>query len=299
MKHDIITIGSAMLDVLLKSDHFTVAPVDDQLMVCEIYGGKMDVEEAIMCSGGAATNTAVSFARQGFRVGSVAEIGVDVAAQIIWDDLKREGVDTQFLVQNQSERTALSSILVAKDGSRSAMTFRGGAHHLHEKDIDFTGLTHVRAIHLSNVGDIELIKKIHAFCRENRIFLSWNPSKSEAEEFFLRQQAGEGICDALFLNDQEWEAVSKSEARIFRAARMLVITRGKKGGEVVIDGKHTSYTVNDSKVIDETGAGDAFAAGFVGAHLRGASLDEALSFAGENAASVVGYLGAKEGLLRI
>ncbi|SRR5258708_4640608 len=299
MKFDIVTIGSAVLDVLVKSSQFKVAPVGGELMICEIYGGKVDVDEAVIVSGGAATNTAVSFARQGFVAACIGELGVDIAAQVIWDDLHRESVHTRLLVQEKTEHTGISSILVASDGSRSAMTFRGSAHELRIPDINFDGIRDLRAIHLSNVGDMDLVHRVQEHCQEYRIFLSWNPSKGEAEEFFLKQNTESNqVCDVLFLNDQEWEAVKKNEGSVKRAAKMLVITRGKNGGEVIINGVSTTYQAKVVSVVDETGAGDAFASGFVGAHLRGEPLAKALEFAVDNASSVVGYMGAKSGLLK-
>lgn len=297
---DVVTIGSAVLDVLLKSEHFTVAPVGKELMVCEIYGGKMDVDEAMIASGGAATNTAVSFARQGFVVACVVEVGVDVPAQIIWDDIHREGVHTRYMVVQKDEHTGISSILVSKDGSRSAMTFRGAARQLHVHDVRLDLFDNVRAIHLSSVGDLDLIRKVSEHCLSHHIFFSWNPSKGEAEEFFLRQAPPKGVfCDALFVNDIEWEAIERKRTTVEQSAKMLVITRGRKGGEVIRGGVSTPYTAKVVAVVDETGAGDAFASGFIGAHLRGESLEAALTFAVDNASSVVGYMGAKAGLLRI
>src|SRR5260221_11716667 len=104
---------------------------------------------------------------------------------------------------------------------------------------------------------------------ERRIFMSWNPSKAEAEEMFLRQKVTAKLCDVLFLNDQEWEAVQKSEGNIRTAAPTIIVTRGKKGGDVMMGGKTLHYEARVVQAVCETGAGDAFAAGFVGAHLRG------------------------------
>lgn len=299
MNYDIVSIGSAVLDVHLKSDSFLVAPVHHQMMVCEIYGGKMEVEEAKVSSGGAATNTAVSFARQGFVVGCVAEVGVDVAAQVIWDDLHRDGVHTRLLIQEPNEQTGISAILVAKDGSRSAIVFRGAAYRLKASDVPFEKLMNLRALHLSAVGDLELIRKVSEHCHHHNIFFSWNPSKSDAEEFFLRQPVSQGFSDILFLNDLEFAAVKSAERVVVSSTKILVVTRGNKGGEVYFEGKKHSYVAKPVTAVSSTGAGDAFAAGFVGAHLRGEPLDQAIRFAVENASSVIGYMGAKEGLLKI
>lgn len=300
MNYDIVTIGSAVLDVHLRSQAFTVTPVRHQLMVCEIYGGKMDIEEAAISSGGAATNTAVSFARQGFVVGCVAEIGVDPAAQVIWDDLHRDGVHTRLLVQEEGERTGISVLLVAADGSRSALVYRGAARQLQEADIPFAKLEGVRAIHLSGVGGAyPLIRRVSEFCREKKIFFSWNPSKGEAEELFLKQKLPAGFCDVLFLNDLEFEAVSKAESVVMASAKIVAVTRGPKGGELYTGGKKILFAARPVKAVSATGAGDAFASGFVGAHLRGEPLEKCLDFAVESASSVIGYMGAKEGLLKI
>lgn len=299
MNYDIVTIGSAVLDLHVKSDIFTVAPVRHQLMVCEIYGGKTDVEDARLSSGGAATNTAVSFARQGFVVGCVAEVGRDVAAQVIWDDLHRDGVHTRLLVEKEDKRTGISAILVAEDGSRSVMTYRGAAHDLEIADVPFEKIQDVRAIHLSSVGSTELIRKVSEFCHQRNIFLSWNPSKAEAEELFLKQKMTPNFCNMLFLNDLEWDAVKKMEHAVLQSAEVFVVTRGDKGGEVYTRGEKQVFQAKATKAVCATGAGDAFASGMVGAHLRGESLSSAIQFGIDNSASVVGYIGAKEGLLRI
>jgi len=295
----VITIGSAVLDVLFKSKQFTVAPVDHQLMLCEIYGGKMDVEDAVIASGGAGTNTAVSFERQGLHAAAISEIGVDVAAQIIWDDLDREGVDTSFLIEEKAERTGISALLVAADGSRSAMTYRGAAHMLSRSDIPFDRLQ-TEWIHVSSIGNPSLIVELAAYCAGHHIHLSWNPSKAEAEELFLRTKLPAGrFADVLFLNDIEWAAVEQKASMIHSMVQTLVITKGKQGGVVYQGDQEYPYEATTGvSVVDETGAGDAFASGFVGTLIRGGSLHDAIGFGIENATGVIAHMGAKEGLLK-
>lgn len=299
MQLDVVSIGSAVLDVLLKSDKFTVTPVHQELMLCELYGGKMDVADATIVSGGAGTNTAVSFARQGFKTAAVCELGVDIAAQVIWDDLQREGVATDHLIQEPDERTGISAVLVAGDGSRSAMTYRGASHMLDLKDLQFDHLQTLRAIHLSSVGNVDDIAAVSAHCQKHNIFLSWNPSKAEVEEIFLRcTDLDRFRTKVMFVNDQEWEAIKSQEAKVRRVAETIIITRGKAGGDILTTAGDSQYVAEVVKdVVDETGAGDAFAAGFTGAILRGKSKEEAVKFGVANATSVVRHLGAKAGLL--
>jgi sugar/nucleoside kinase (ribokinase family) len=236
---DIISIGSAVLDLIFKSDQFVPHSVDGDLMLCEIYGGKANVQEATLSSGGSATNTAVGFARQGLKAGIIAEIGKDVQAQVILDELMREKIDISLLVEESGEQTAMSAVLVATDGSRSAMTFRGASHMLSPQDIPFDRIKAVPWIHLGSIGSPDLIRQIFLFCREHKISLSWNPGKGELEEV-VKNSVGdfEKSCTVICINDQEFAAVSEKKSFLEELTDILLITKGKQGGEVWRDGKN-------------------------------------------------------------
>lgn len=300
MNIDIVSIGSAVLDVLLKSVHFTAHSVDGELMLCEIYGGKVEVEEASLTSGGAGTNTAVSFRRQGLQSAVIAEVGRDVPAQIIIDELEHEGVDTSFLIEEHEEKTAMSGILVAANGARSVLTYRGASKMLTPKDIPFDRLASISHIHLSSIGNPDLIRELFLFCKKHAIQLSWNPSGSELEEIVLRSgRSFPHVCSVVFMNELEYEVVEKHFDTVLSMSETVVVTRGKEGGEVWDKGKKMTYQAQPVQAISELGAGDAFAAGFVGARIRGELLEGAIEFAKRNAASVVQHLGSKPGLLRV
>lgn len=295
---DIVSIGSAVIDVILKSSQFTAHSLEGELMLCEVYGGKANVEEAILTSGGAGTNTAVAFARQGLKAGVIAEVGEDTLAQIIIDEIEKEGVITDMLVEEVGEQTGMSAVLVAQNGSRSALTFRGAAGMLTPSDIPFERLKSVPWIHLSSIGNSDLIRQIFLFCREHSIKLSWNPGKNEVLDIVTTSVGDfEGCCEVVFLNELEFDAVKDHQDFLTSLSRILVVTRGKEGGEVYQSGKKTSYVGKTVPVVCELGAGDAFASGFVGALYKNEPLETAISQGLENGASVVGHLGAKKGLL--
>lgn len=298
MSFDIVTIGSAVLDVLLRSSQFSSHQVAGELMLCEISGGKVDVEEAMLCSGGAGTNTAVSFARQGFHTGIVAEIGIDAPAQLIIDELQREQVDTSLIIEEAEEQTGMSAILVASDGSRSAMTFRGAAKQLSHKDIPFTVLEQVSAIHLSSIGNADLVREIALFSKEKGIHLSWNPSAAELKDVVL--QSSESLHQSIqvvCVNDLEYEEIQDHQGSLSKIASTIIVTKGRDGGEVLANGSKHPYLAKPVIAVSELGAGDAFISGFVGATLLKQSIEEAILRGTQNAASVVQHLGAKKGLL--
>ena len=117
--YDVVTIGSAVLDIFMKSDKFKVVQSSDipgGIAMCEVYGGKMEVEEVLIVSGGGATNTAVSFARKELKTAIVAEMGNDPQSLLIHKDLEQDMVDTRLLVQEPSETTAVSVVLISADG---------------------------------------------------------------------------------------------------------------------------------------------------------------------------------------
>lgn len=295
---DVVSIGSAVVDVILKSSQFRPHSLGGELMLCEVYGGKADVEEAILTSGGAGTNTAVAFARQGFHVGVVAEVGVDILAQIIVDELDKEHVRADLLIEEKEEKTGVSAVLVADDGSRSALTFRGAAKMLDPSDIPFSMLESVPWIHLSSIGNPELIRQIFLFCRQHKISLSWNPSKAEVVEI-VKNTIGDfsRCCKVTFLNELEYAAIQEKEQLLREMSEIVVVTRGKKGGEVYMDGQKIAYEGKIVPVVCELGAGDAFASGFVGALLKNHPISTAIDWGLQNGASVVQDMSAKKGLL--
>src|SRR5258708_25008866 len=106
--HDVITIGSATVYIFMKSDQFHLQQSDGGVLLCQEYGSKIDISEFEIQSGGAGTNTAVGFSRMGFKTAAVVEIGKDFLAQVIYDELTREHVNTLYVVSEKSEKTAVS-----------------------------------------------------------------------------------------------------------------------------------------------------------------------------------------------
>ena len=88
--YDVVTIGSTLVDIFIKSDEFSVKKTSDGLMLCELLGDKVEVDELIMTSGGGASNAAVGFARQGFQTAIISELGKDALAEKVLRDLQEE-----------------------------------------------------------------------------------------------------------------------------------------------------------------------------------------------------------------
>jgi ribokinase len=298
--HDILTIGSATVDIFMKSADFHLQPTDAGVLLCQEYGGKLDIDQFKMRSGGAGTNTAVGFQRMGFRAAAVVEIGKDMFGQVIWDDLKRENVDTEFIVTEKTEETAVSVMLISAEGGRSAMTHRGASSFLEARDIPWDSLAHSRWVHLSNVsGNSELLLTLFDHLKRTKVGLSWNPGHKELEMLTTGKLQVQYIpCDILVMNREEWALLQKVQPEVQRYIPFIIITNGKLGGDLYIKGHYEHhYDQQMVHTIQETGAGDAFCVGFVSAHLMGKSPVEGCQWGAKNAAHVVQFMDAKSGLL--
>ncbi len=299
---DIITIGSATADIFMKSAQFHLQPTSDGVLLCQEYGGKIDVDQFELQSGGAGTNTAVGFSRLGFKTATVVEIGKDVFAQVIWDDLKREKVNTDYVVAEKTEETAVSALLISAEGGRSALTHRGAASMLEARDLPWDVLNQTRWIHLSNVGaNMELLSQLFTFLQKSSVGLSWNPGRKELELLAEHKlQVDHLACDILVMNKEEWQIVQSVQHHLLQKISQVIVTDGRRGGELYLKGQYQfHYTCPEIEVVQETGAGDAFTVGFVSAHLLGKDPQECSLWGVKNAASVVKHMGAKTGLLRL
>ncbi|MBW7955297.1 carbohydrate kinase family protein [Patescibacteria group bacterium] len=298
--HDITTIGSATVDIFMKSPEFQLEKADKGVLLCQEYGGKIDIEDFFWQSGGAGTNTAVGFARMGFKTAAVVEIGKDIFGQCVYDELRKDNVDTGFVVSEVGEQTAVSTIMISSQGGRSILTHRGASGMLEARDIPWELLQNSRWIHLSNVSaNTELIFQLFDNVRSSLIGMSWNPGKKELELIASGKIRPEHIpCDILMMNKEEWEILKDVQEMLLDTIEQVVITDGKKGGHVYMKHHYDyEYKAGDVQAVQETGAGDAFLVGYVSAHLLGKDIEECCQWGVKNSGSVITHMGAKTGLL--
>jgi sugar/nucleoside kinase (ribokinase family) len=178
------------------------------------------------------------------------------------------------------------------------MTFRGAAKQLSHKDIPFTQLEQVPAIHLSSIGNADLVREIAIFSKEKGIHLSWNPSAAELKDVVLQSsEVLHNSIQVVCVNDLEYEEIHDHQESLNKIATTIIVTKGKEGGEVFSNGSNYPYLAKPVIAVSELGAGDAFISGFVGGRLLKMSIEESILRGTQNAASVVQHLGAKKGLL--
>lgn len=302
---DVITIGSALVDIFIHSGQFMLRQEGDLTYVCQIYGDKIEVDKFDFLTGGGGSNTAVGFARRGYDTSVVTETGRDVWSNYILDELTRERVHTTFIQVEKKEQTGGSVILVGNDGGRTVMVHRGAASMLDPKDIPSDKVSEARWVHMSSIsGRHDTLNTVFEAVRnssrqDQKTRLSWNPGKRE-----LALIAADAIdmakvpCTILIVNKQEWDSIQNVHQVVHDTIEQIVVTDGRNGGAIYCHGECLhQYEVSPIEAKEETGAGDAFSVGYISGYLEGKSIEAATQMGQENAASVVQHVGAKPGLL--
>ncbi len=303
----ILAIGKGTQDVFLKSDEFDPHTKGKHVFTELPLGLKMEVEDVTFATGGNATNVAVTFARQGLESGYLWGLGEDPASQSILNDLDKEGVDTTNVVQNETFQSGYSVIMIATNGERTILNHRGrafgrtGRHNFNLdaiKDYDW--------IYPTSLGDggLPLLREIVDTAEKHGVKVMLNPAGPELAERDKLIALLEGV-DVLCTNREEMQMLVSGETCEELALHALnyvpvVIVSDGPNGVVATDGKTLvrAGMYEDVPVIDRTGAGDAFASGFLSQWAQGKSLKDSVVFASANSTSVVGKIGAKAGILK-
>jgi sugar/nucleoside kinase (ribokinase family) len=302
----IIAIGAAVQDVFLSnSDEFT--PVSDkaaheQFMQLEL-GAKANVNKITFSTGGGATNAAVTFARQGLHAAFMGAIGHDPAGQAVLDALDQEGVDTSHLFYNNRYNTGYSVLLLAPNGERTILTYRGASTHYDSRHFELHG-TNAQWIYVSTLnGNMELLHKLFTQAALLGIGVMFNPGKGELKHLAKLKPLLEDVAVLLVNKDEAKQIVGGEDLEeitrhLTHYVPTAIVTDGPNG-VMATDGKTIvrAGMYEDVKVIDRTGAGDAFGSGFLAKWATDESLANSIIFASANSTSVVTKIGAKAGIL--
>jgi sugar/nucleoside kinase (ribokinase family) len=302
----ILSIGAAVQDVFLShSDEFK--PVTDKaahevFMKLEL-GAKADVNHITFSTGGGATNAAVTFARQGLHAQFMGTIGHDPAGLSVLDDLDTEGVDTAGVSYSERYKTGYSVLLLAPNGERTILTYRGASTHYDPKNFDLTDIDADWLYVSSMAGSMEAIDKIFTDAKRKGMKIMFNPGKGELAQTAKLKALLEDV-DVLSVNREEMQTIvegSELEELALHALHYVPVAIVSDGpnGVVATDGKTIvrAGMYEDVKVIDRTGAGDAFGSGFLSQWAQNKGLKQAIVFASANSTSVVTKIGAKAGIL--
>ncbi len=302
--YDVITVGAATLDTFLLAKDFSSYTEGHEEYLIVPASTKIDIPDIATETGGGATNTAATFCRAGLRTACMAKVGLDGPGREVERYLEKEKI-TSLLVIDRSHQTGVSVVLKGKNGEDTILTHRGAGYEYRKSDFSLVGQQSKWLYITSLAGDLGLLARLLKWANEQGVRVAVNPGSLEIAKrtrlVRLLKQA-----DVVVLNSDEMKSLLNvpdvptglEEAR--RALWHTVVVTDSKDGSWVLDGSYLYHAgiSKKVKVIDRTGAGDAYGAGLIASIIRGQSMQEAMSFAAANATSVISYIGAKVGILR-
>jgi len=327
---DVLTLGNAIVDVFAQTD-------DAFLVAQKVHKGAMQLidenraEElysvmgpATIISGGSGANTAVGAASLGARAGFIGKVRDDELGRLFAHDLRAVNVSYEVAFATEGPATARSFILVTPDGERTMNTYLGACQNLTPEDVDPETVKAASVVYLEGyLWDPPAAKEAFrkavqiAHAAGNRVALTLSDTfcVDRYRDEFL-ELIRDGSLDILFANIHELKSLyqTSDEATALAALReekvLGAITRSADGALVVTreETKAVSAFPVD-RVVDTTGAGDLFAAGFLAGLTQGLELTDCARLGGLAAAEVIGHIGARpqadlrnlarqEGLLR-
>lgn len=307
---DIVSIGSATMDVVIGLDEYRTADVPEFVTgkgLCFPLASKLEVKKIVFTSGGGGTNAAVTFSRQGLKTACVGVVGNNLNGQELLNELTKEGIDVSYFQKHKDDFTAYSVILVDRSGERTILSYKGEGQHFDVARIAFDKLK-TKWLFLDSLGGhFDLLEMLVNWAVKNKVKLAINPGGKELAHGLDKLRPFLKSFSIFWVNQEEAAKLTgidyKNEAELFEfmdelIGGIFVMTKGPEG-MVVSDGTNVYRAgVPDSPVTERTGAGDASCSGFVAEYLRSGDIEKAIQFATANASSVVAQYGAKAGILK-
>jgi sugar/nucleoside kinase (ribokinase family) len=315
---DVVCIGSAIVDVIAQSDEAfldrhgmvkgSMGLLFDEDKVHALYG---DMPAAVETSGGSAANTAAGLASLGSRVGFVGKVADDLLGEVFTHDLRATGVEFDPLLIGSAAdgpATARCLIVVTPDAERTMNTFLGVSARLGPDDIDADLVARAAVVYTEGyLWDPPDAKKAIVKAMETARATGARSSFSLSDPFCVDRHREEFLelianhVDVLFANESEItslyqvDSFDEAAARVAGHCEIAALTRGAAGATVITsDGQRIDvHAARVDRVVDTTGAGDLFAAGFLHGLTRGLPHATSARIAAAAAAECISHVGPR------
>jgi sugar/nucleoside kinase (ribokinase family) len=314
LAYDVLGIGNAIVDVIARTE-------DDFLVKHAMNKGSMALIDepraeaiyasmgpAIEISGGSGANTIAGVASFGARAAFVGKVKNDTLGKTFTHDIRAAGVTFATPPASDGPSTARSYILVTPDGERTMNTYLGAAQNLTPADLDEQQIASAGIIYLEGyLWDPPQAKEAfrkaasiaHGAGRKVALTLSDAFCVGRYRDEFLNLMRT-GAVDLIFANESELKSLYETAdfdtaAKALRDdVKLAVVTRSEKGSVVISRESHESVSAAPiDKLVDATGAGDLFAAGFLTGLARGEDHRNCARLGAIAAAEVIQHLGAR------
>lgn len=313
-KYDVLGIGNALFDVLVRTDEAFLArhgmakgsmSLIDEARAAAIY---KDMGPATEVSGGSAANTIVGIGSLGARAAYVGKVKEDQIGNLYVHDIRAAGVAFNTPAAKDGPATGCSYILVTGDGERTMNTYLGAAQDLSPADIDPAEIASAGIVYLEgylwdpkNAKDafVKAAKIAHDARRKVALTLSDSFCVDRYRDEFLSLMRN-GTVDIVFANESELHSLYMTSdfdaalKQLRNDVNLGIVTRSEKGCMVVsVEDAVAAPAFPVDKVVDTTGAGDLFAAGFLFGLARNLAYKQCGELGALAAAEVIQHIGAR------
>ena len=306
----ILGIGNAIVDVICKVDDSFIEQNKLTKSTMKLFFDEKEFKSLLLnlkiektVSGGSVANSIVGLSQLGNQVGFIGKVSDDNFGRKYEEGLKKENVEYFYSKKNEELPTGTCLILVTPDSERTMCTFLGTAGKINANDIDSGAIKKSEIIFLEGyLWDEGEPKKAFdkAINNANKVAMSLSDQfcVDRHKPHFL--ELVKNILDITFANEQEIKSLI--EAKNFKEVidfskqlnKLIIITRGEKGA-VAVQGQEIVETgiLQNLKILDLTGAGDLFAAGFLHGYVNKLSIKESLEKGTKMSSKVIQQIGAR------
>jgi sugar/nucleoside kinase (ribokinase family) len=311
---DVIAIGNAIVDVMAPCADEVIGRLGlerggmtlvDTARAQELYDAMGPAKEI---SGGSAANTLAGLAALGARCAFIGQVADDQLGEVFSHDIRAGGIDFATPARAGDPPTARCLIFVTPDGQRTMNTYLGASQFLPAQALDEDAIRNAAVLYLEGyLWDPEepraAMRQAIATARNAGRKVAFTLSESfviarHGDDF--RDMIAKGEIDILFANEGELATLTGEEdfdagiAKIAAKVPTLVVTRSENGAVCICGGTRTECPAEPiDKVVDTTGAGDLFAAGYLFGHIRGRSPAECLRLGAICASEIISHFGAR------
>lgn len=315
-KYDLVAIGNALVDVLAPATEEFIAGQEkhgmkrgamsliDEKRAVELYS---EMAAGVESSGGSAANTMAGFASFGGTGAYIGKVADDQLGEVFRHDMKAMGVEYTTTPLIVGSSTGRCLVLVTPDGQRTMNTFLGAATELRPDDVDPDLIASARITYLEGyLYDQPQAKEAFKLAGTIAHEAGHKVSLTLSDPFCVDrhrtdfQYLVEEHVDILFANEEEIISLYESETfeqafkKVMDKCEIAALTRGEKGSVIIADGQAIEIDAESgAKVIDTTGAGDQYAAGFLYGYTQGMDLQTCGRLGTLAATEVIGHMGPR------
>ncbi|OGK11984.1 hypothetical protein A2954_00410 [Candidatus Roizmanbacteria bacterium RIFCSPLOWO2_01_FULL_37_12] len=300
---DLISIGNISIDLYFKGSSLTFEKDRFQLAI----GGKYFVDQFHTGIGGGGVNVAIGVAKEGIKSAVMGTIGNNPFKKMILQLLEAKQVSSK-LCFIENDYYNISSILLSEKGERSIIHYSTPHKNILRKASSINNLIEAKVVYMGNLPDVSLTEREVTLnlCKKNNIITVVNLGVKDCRRSKVQVKHFLSKIDVLIVNGHEFAELVKAQYKdihfhenvvrwYFRDLedKTVIITEGKNGSYGYMGGKvYHQKAVEVDKIIDATGAGDGYTAGFISEFFRSRNIEKSMEKGSRYAAKILSIIGA-------